>query len=263
VLDGEEEAMARRTLTRIGAASTAADRLVVTLVLVAALGPVRNAYAQAEPAPEGYEPPSGVPISMDPRRKEDEREARRHRWVLAVQPRLVIALASNQGDQLPLVGFGAGVGLSGAFAIFGRSRLAIGFSFAYERRQHTDVPPPMIENGDTIEYDAHASFSADLKLESFFLGGVLRPWVMIGPAMSVATYSRPPTLADQAGLYNTQVLPGLRAGAGLAGHVAANVEIGGRVECLATFNDHALGVNGIHPLTPGNFSVGLDVGFRF
>ena len=221
-----------------------------------------RALAQAEPAPEGYEPPPGVPISIDPRRVACEREARLHRWLLWLDPRFVVSMG-NGDDGLQRLGFGAGVGISGAFAVFGRSRLSLGVSFAYERRQETRVPPPNLSNGDTVAYAAHASFSADLKLDAFFLEGALRPWIAIGPAMSVASYSSPPIVADPMPVSATSVLPGLRAGVGIAGEVSPRIEVGGRVEWLATFGGDALGMRGIRPLTPGDFSVGIDVGFRF
>ena len=229
--------------------------------LVIALAAGRT-FGQAEVAPATYEPPPGVPISIDPRRVACEHEARRRRWLLWANPRLVVSLGDGS-DSLQRIGFGAGVGISGAFAVFGRSRLSLGVSFSYERRQETRIPPPNLANGDTVAWASHASFSADLKLDAFFLEGVLRPWIALGPAMSVAAYSSPPIAADPTPVSVVSVLPGLRAGLGIAGEVGAHVEIGGRVEWLATFLGDALGARGIRPLTPGNFSVAIDVGFRF
>jgi hypothetical protein len=243
--------MTRPTLTCLVASSIA--------LVVARATPAR---AQAEPAPEGYEPPRGVPMSVDPRYIACEHEARARRWVLWVDPRLVLSMGDGS-DSLLRVGWGLGVGISGAFVVFGRSRLSLGVSFTYERRQQTEVPPQDIANGDTIKWTSHAAFSLDLKLDGLYLGGVLRPWVAIGPAMSIAAFNAPPTLDDQAGLHDTSVLGGLRAGVGLAGEVASHVEIGGRAEWLAVFGGDPLGNVKVRPYTPGNFSVGLDVGFRF
>jgi hypothetical protein len=245
--------MRRRTLTRKATASSVA----LALLLAAA-----QAHAQAEPAPEGYEPPPGVPISIDPRRVACEREARQHRWLLWVNPRFVVSMG-NGSDGLQRLGFGAGLGISGAFAVFGRARLSLGVSFAYERRQETRVPPPSLANGDTVAYASQASFSADLKLDGFFLEGVLRPWVSIGPAMSVATYSSPPIVEDPMPVSDTSILGGVRAAVGIAGVVGARVEIGGRGEWLATFGEDPLGMRRIHPRSPGNFALAVDVGFRF
>ena len=242
------------------------------MCLLAALVSGR-AFAQAEVAPEGYEPPAGVPVSKDPRQLECEREAHAHLWNVTAQPRLVIALGDGKGAGLPRFGFGAGASFSRAVLVFGRTRLGLGITFAYERQQHETVRAPSFQVGDTTQFLSHASFSVDVKLETFYLRGVLRPWLALGPALSIASYSEPPSTQFSEGLKNTSVLPGLRASVGIAGTVSTGVEIGGRAEWLATFNGPALGEfpspdpmlarKAITPMTPGNFSVGVDVGFRF
>jgi len=259
--------MGRRKLTR---ATFSSSTLLVGLIVCVVAG---RAYAQAEVAPVGYEPPAGVPVSKDPRQVKCEHEAQVHLWNITVQPRLVIALGDGNGSGLPRFGYGAGASFSRAVLVFGRVRLGLGITFSYERQQHETVRAPSFQVGDTTQFLSHASFSADVKLESFYLRGVLRPWIALGPALSIASYSEPPSTAFQDGIKNTSVLPGLRAGVGIAGTVTNGVEIGGRAEWLATFNGPQLGEfvstdpmlarKPITPMTPGNFSVGVDVGFRF
>lgn len=220
-----------------------------------------NAFAQAEEAPASYEPPPGVPISAAPSRIASEREARARLWTLSVQPRFVVAMGDGAG--LPRIGFGAGVSVGRALLVRGRGRLGLGASFSYERHQHERVPPPDLENGDTVQWLSHAAFSIDLRVDGLFASGVVRPWATLGPAVSIAAYSDPPSPGNKDGLAVTQVLPALRAAFGVAGTVAASVEVGGRVEWVATFKGDAFGAPPVRPTVPGNFSVGLDVGFRF
>jgi hypothetical protein len=245
--------MARRTLTRVLAWSSA-------LALLASAG---RAAAQAEAAPPGYEPPPGVPMSADPARLASEREARAHLWVLALQPRFVVALGDVDKSGLPRIGWGAGVSIGRAVFVRGRARFGLGLSFSYERQQHERVPPPSLANGQTTQWLSHAAFSADLRLDGLFFSGVMRPWVTLGPAMSVAAYANPPTAGAPDGVSIVQVLGGLRAAAGIAAVVASTVELGGRVECVATFGSDPVDMPPVRPLVPGNFSVGVDVGFRF
>ncbi len=180
-----------------------------------------------------------------------------------MQPRLVIALGDGGGSGLPRVGFGGGVSAGRALFIRGRMRIGLGFSFAYERYQHETRPAPSYQSGDTTQSLSHSSFSIDLRLDGLAFGGRIRPWAMLGPAMSVAVYSDVPSEDNPAGVSETAILPGLRAALGLGVAVGRGVEVGVRTEWLATFTDRAVGTPQVKPFSPGNFSLGIDVGFRF
>ena len=229
--------------------------------VVAVLIAPQLARGQAEVAPESYEPPPGVAMSEDPSLADARREAQERRWLIGVQPRLVIAMGTPGG--LPRVGWGAGVNASRAVLVMGRARVGLGLSFSYERVQHDKAPSAASKLQSGTQWLSHAAFSADLKLEIFTAGGKVRPWAMIGPAMSIAMYADPPSDGNPDGSYETAVLPALRAAVGCGVEVGHAVEVGGRLEWLATFNGHKIAATDINPFLPGNFSIGVDVGFRF
>ena len=125
------------------------------------------------------------------------------------------------------------------------------------------MPPARLANGDVTQSVSQASFSIDLRLDGLYLEGALRPWVTLGPAMSVGSYSDPPSEGTPEGVSIVSVLGGLRAAAGLAYEIGRLCELGLRVETLAIFAGPTVGSPAVRPLSPGNFSVGVDVGFRF
>ncbi len=258
--------MRRRTLTRAVFASSLAA--LSPLGGAAAPGEAGllgegRAYAQAEVAPDSYVPPPGVPISTDPRDVAAEQEARRRLWIIALQPRLVVALGDGGGSGLPRVGFGGGVSVGRALFVRGRTRLGLGFGFGYERYQHETKPAPSFQMGDTTQSLSHASFSVDVRLDGLVFGGRVRPWASLGPAMSIASYADVQSDGNPSGVSETAILPALRAAVGLGVEVGSGIEVGARGEWLATFTSPAVGTPQVRPFSPGNFSLGIDVGFRF
>jgi hypothetical protein len=219
------------------------------------------AFGQAEEAPEEYQPPPGVPMSPEPSHAASQQEASDHRWLVAVQPRFVIGLSG--AGELPRIGYGFGLNVGRALVVRGAVRLGIGASFAYDRVAYGGKQDAQQNISNAVESIAHASFSADVRLDALLLAGRIRPWAMLGPALSVATYSEPAPTQFSANPSSTHALPGLRAAVGLAGLVWRSLELGAHLEWLVTFDGPSLGTPPVQPLTPGTFSVGLDVGFRF
>jgi len=209
-----------------------------------------SARGQAEVAPSSYEPPPGVPISVDPGRVAAEREAQRHLWLVQLQPRFVVALDTGGAADLPRYGWGAGVGISRALLVVGRTRLGLGVFFSYERQQRDAI---QLLGGADVPSRAWASFSLDLRVEGFYKEGRLRPWASLGPLVSIGSFSNQTDVA---------VMPGLRAAVGITYAVAQVIELGPRLEVMAAFGP-TVGNPPFQPLTPGNVSLGLDVGFRF
>lgn len=225
------------------------------LALLVAVAP-RAVRAQAEAAPASYQPPPGVPISVDPKRIEAEREAQRRKWLVVVEPRFVVAISTAGARDLPRYGWGLGAGISRALFVAGRTRIGLGVYFSYERQQR-DAAQILGGGGNFIEGRAWAAFSLDLRLEGFYVEGRLRPWASLGPSVSIGSFF------DQAAMVSiTPVMPGLRAAVGITYEIAKVVELGPRLEVNAAWGPE-VGNPAFEPLTPGNVSVGLDVGFRF
>jgi hypothetical protein len=200
-------------------------------------------------------------MSPEPSHAAAQQEASDHRWLVAVQPRLVIGLSGN--GELPRVGYGFGLNIGRALLVRGAVRLGLGASFAYDRVAYDNKQDSQQNFSNSVTSIAHASFSADLRLDALLLAGRIRPWAMLGPALSVATYSEPAPPQASSGPSSTHALPALRAAVGLAGLVWRSLELGAHLEWLVTFDGPSLGTPPVQPLTPGTFSVGLDVGFRF
>ena len=228
------------------------------LFLVVAHG---HAFGQAEEAPAGYLPPNGVPVSYDPRPVAAERENARLKWIVAVNPRLVVALGTPAG--LPRIGYGVGFFIGRALVVHGRLRLGLGAGFSFEHVQREKHPPMGLENGDIVQELSHFGFSLDLRIDGIVANGIVRPWVTIGPAFSVGDYKDPPSTENPKGIERAAVVPALRAALGIAFRVWEQVELGPRFEWLATFGGPDVGSAMDGVFHPGNFSVGLDGGVRF
>jgi hypothetical protein len=225
--------------------------------MLAVVGHATPVFAQAEEAPEGYQPPAGIPISTEPSRAKSQEEAAEHRWVLSIDPRFVVGL----NGQEPRIGYGAGVSIGRALVVRGVLRFGLGGSFAYERLQHERAAALGLSGG--LQATSHASFSADLRVDALLRAGRIRPWGSLGPALSIAQYSEPASIDLPNGVAATRVLPALRAGLGLAVLVWHSIEVGARFEWLVTFDGKTLGSPPVQAYTPGTFSIGVDLGFRF
>ena len=232
------------------------------LCLAVACGPARGvAFGQAEEAPEGYVPPNGVPVSYDPRPVAAEHENARVKWLVAVNPRLVVALGTPAG--LPRLGYGIGFSIGRALVVRGRLRLGLGAGFSYEHVQREKHPPAGLENGDIVQQLSQFGFSLDLRIDGIVGGGIVRPWVSLGPAFSVGDYKDPPSSTNPKGIERAAVVPALRASLGIGFRVWGQVELGPRFEWLATFGGPQVGAAEDAVFRPGNFSIGLDGGLRF
>lgn len=224
-----------------------------------------SAHAQAELAPESYEPPAGVamtPSPPSPAVLAAEAEAKKRLWVLTGDPRFVVSMGSGKG--VPRYGYGVGVSIARALFVRGTGRIGLGFSFSYERVQHDEHYKSTLTQDafDLTHSISHAAFSLDLRLDGLTLWGRVRPWVLIGPAFSIGNYAEG-TSRNNNQVTSVRVLPAMRVGAGVGVDLVKGVEVGLHLEVLPTFNGTQVGMLGTDPFTPGNFSLGIDVGFRF
>jgi hypothetical protein len=210
-------------------------------------------FAQAEPAPPDYVPPSkrGVPppppTYTPPRPPED---ANVPKWNASVKPRLVVTLADGPPG-LPRVGYGGGVALGRALLPIGRARFGVGAAFAYDRVSR-DGP-----SGGTQSL-SHASFAFLLQLDAII--GRLRPFFTLGGGFSVGVYedTTTPAIVSEVGVAGL-----VQVGAGLAVRVFEQLELGLRGEVDVTLSPATIADPPISIFQPGHFALSLDIGFRF
>jgi hypothetical protein len=214
-----------------------------------------TAFAQAEPAPEGYVPPSQRQIPGQPREGDSWKlDPDQPKWVISVAPRLVLVLGSTT-PAVPSIGLGGGVAVHRAVLPLGRAlRLGVGFDFAYDRVFHGDTNQEQL---------AHATFAGVIVLDAL-VGPAdrLRPFLAVGGGLSVGDYEdanapvgTPRSLTEALGLLHLK--------AGLAVRLYAGFEVGAHVEANLTFSTTTAGAPPVQVFQPGFLEVALDLGFRF
>jgi hypothetical protein len=226
-------------------------RLALTLVLTLAGLVVAPAlvHAQAEPAPPGYVPPGKSEPEAPPPSP--------LKWHIAVDARLAVPLQPL--SSLPPVGWGAGVQITRALVDIGRLRFGIGFDFAYQRVQREKEV--MIPFGPTQQYVSHMTFAGLAVFDGIF--GRVRPWLALGPGLSVARYRDPPVTTMDLDVSADAVLPLVEAAFGLGIELAHQIDLGLAGQVDLTFSSQSVGSPPVTPFQPGLFSLRLDVGFRF
>jgi hypothetical protein len=216
--------------------SVAAVRAILLILLTPAL-----AWAQAEPAPEGYVPPGHhEPVAPPPSPL---------KWHISANARLAVPLGPMPPG-LAAVGYGGGVQIARALVDVGRMRFGVGGDFAYQRIPHA-----------TDEFLSHMSFSALAILDGIF--GRVRPWLAAGAGLSVAEYRKPATEVMPVAIDANAVVPLVELALGLDVEVARNVDIGLGGELDLTFSSQTVGAPPVQAFSPGLFSARLGIGFRF
>jgi hypothetical protein len=227
---------------------------VRALVLVLAMALPSTVLAQAEPAPEGYVPPSQRQIPGQPREGDSWKlDPNQPKWVISVAPRLALVLGPTT-MAVPSIGPGGGVSVHRALLRLGSAlRLGVGFDFAYDRVYH----------GDSSEQLAHATFAGVVVLDAL-VGPAdrLRPYLAVGGGVSVGDYEdamapvgTPRSLTEALGLVHLKT--------GLAVRVIQTFELGAHVEANLTFSGTTAGAPPVQVFQPGFLEVALDFGFRF
>jgi len=230
--------------------------LAFPFALTFAFASSSTAFAQAEPAPESYVPPSKRQLPGQPREGDAWKlDPDQPRWRIAVAPRLVIRLGDAPAGTAR-IGLGGGVQVHRALLALGRVlRFGVGFDFAYDRVfRSVDLGTQQL---------AHATFAAVLVLDAL-VGPQerLRPFVAVGGGLSVGSYqdpsAPPPTpnsIAEALGLVHLS--------AGLSARVIQSFELGAHAEANLTFSSTTAGMPPVAVFQPGFLEVVLDLGFRF
>lgn len=209
-------------------------------------------FAQAEPAPPDYIPPSKrgqppPPTYTPPRPPEDGNVPK---WNASVKPRMVVTLAEGPPG-LPRIGYGGGVAFGRALLPLGRARFGVGAAFAYDRVSREG------DRGGTQAL-AHASFAFLLQLDAIL--GRFRPFFTVGGGFSVGIYEDTigPAIVSEVGVAGL-----VQVGAGLAVRVYEGLELGLRGEVDVTLSPATIADPPINIFQPGHFALSLDIGFRF
>jgi hypothetical protein len=211
--------------------------------------------AQAEPAPPEYRPPNRPGVPQPTRVPEPERPE--PKWHISVAPHLAVLLAQGP-DDLPLVGYGAGVQLARALVPLGRGRFGLAADFAYDRVSH-DKKTGDFSSG--TELVAHATFAGLLVVDG--IAGRFRPWVGAGGGFSVAQYEDPRSAANPMGTSNVTVVGLVKLALGFGVRVYEGIDLGLRGDFDLTFSSATGGAPARQLFAPGLFTLGLDIGFRF
>jgi hypothetical protein len=225
-------------------------RAAATALLLAT---ARLAFAQAEPAPEGYVPPhrrGAPPVEPGPR----ETPSGLPKWHISVAPHLNVLLSDGPAG-LPTLGYGGGVQVTRALLPLGRGRFGVGFDFAYDRFSHA------LASGGT-QLDAHALFALMAIVDG--IAGRVRPWLGVGGGLSVVNYENPtPTAVNPGGISLVGAVGLIKLALGLGVRVYEQLEVGLRADFDLTFSSQKAGTPPRDVFAPGLFSLGLDFGFRF
>ena len=198
------------------------------------------AWAQAEPAPEGYVPPGHQEPWHPP-----HPAPKNH---MAATARLAVPLGT-QLPGLPSVGPAGGVQFSRALVDVGRMRFGAGFDFGYLRV------------GSDTSQDANWNFALLGVLDGVF--DRLRPWIAAGAGIAVGYFRQPAIDPTMPPLAITGVLPLVQLSLGLDVEIARGVEIDAGGELDLTFSSLVVGSPPARPFDPGMFAARLGVGFRF
>jgi hypothetical protein len=211
------------------------------------------AFAQAEPAPESYRPPRQPGMPQPHEAQQREADSKLPKWHIAVAPHLNF-LFGDTG--LPLIGYGGGVQVTRALLPLGRGRFGLGADFAYDRFSH-DLKTTAFSSSS--QFVAHATFAAMLVVDG--IAGRVRPWIALGGGFSVANYESPMSPADPKGTSIVGVAGLLKLALGFGVRIYEGFELGLRGDFDLTFSDQQ--AMGKSVWSPGLFSLGLDLGFRF
>lgn len=231
------------------------------LAVAVVVGLAGRAFAQAEPAPESYVPPTqrnqpngpgeGGKWRLDPEQP---------RWHIFVAPRLVLPL-STMPNGLPSVGLGGGVQVHRALVPIGRVlRFGVGFDFAYDRIFGSADPNP--------NNVSHATFAAVLVFDALVGPDErLRPFVALGGGLSVGSFQfTAGTSMSAPGAPSQSISEALglvHISAGLQARVYQSFCLGVHGETNITFSSTTGGVPPVALFQPGFAEVVLDLGFRF
>jgi hypothetical protein len=216
-----------------------------------------NVYAQAEPAPESYVPPSSRQIPGQPQEGGDSWRLppEEPKWHIAIAPRLAIRLG-NAPDGTPLLGLGGGVQIHRALVPLGRVlRFGVGFDFAYDRVfRSADVGTQQL---------AHATFAGVLVFDALVGPSErLRPFLAVGGGLSVGNYEDPAT-PTHLGASIAEALGLVHLSLGLSARVYQSFTLGVHAEANLTFSSTTAGAPPVAVFQPGFLEVALDFGFRF
>jgi hypothetical protein len=234
-----------------------------------------NAFAQAEPAPPGYEPPGGRAPSVPPPSSPSSpyvpppagvRDWSQLKWHVSVAADLNLRLGSAP-EGLPALGYGGGVQVTRALAPLGRARFGIGAEFNYARFSHDKANAI----GPSTQYLGQAAFAGLLVVDG--LTNRLHPWLAVGGGFSVGNYQDPPVQrmpmdpsppgTMPMGVSEVAVAGLLTAGLGLDVRVYESVEVGVRSDVNLTFSSKQVGMPPREVFSPGWLSFAVGVGFRF
>ena len=225
------------------------------------------AWAQAEPAPEGYVPPGhSGPIEPSAPAEPGYSPPRPGAapqpsgplplWHISIAPRLVVRLGDGP-PQMATVGYGGGVQVARSLFNLGRTglRFGLGANFAYDRVSR-DKPKPALGTQSL----SHATFAAVLIVDGIF--GRVRPFLGVGGGLSVAAYDDSGTATAKA-TNDVAALGLVQLSLGVGVRVYESFELGLHGEFNFTFSNDTVGDPPKPIFQPGLFALGLDLGFRF